>query len=254
MDANGNLEFNGNIANLFSGNALDDYLPWEHHSPAGPFVNNSNSTSDLAAPCYSFQDFPLLQQITLAILASLLTSLVAEQPDGASQLSSTHVEMTVYTEVRNQKITCGPEFYKQIWSPVHNDAMHVDFVFQVPKACFVVEFRVQGLSIQENDRFFLLLRTSGRKQYISCTAELLGNASTIRSKGIPMRDHYTIKVGGRKVRKTDPFFHAKGVGIMKLLHYPRNCPFSQSPQKAIHVIASKRICIRSQQSASRNVH
>jgi hypothetical protein len=249
MHANGNLEFRGNSAKLFSDNVLDDYLSWEHHSLPGPFVDNSDSTSAVVAPCYSFQDFALLQQISLANLASLLPSLVAEQPDVASQLSSTHVEMIVYTEVRHEKITCGPEFYNQIWSPVHNDAMHVDFVFQVPKACFVVEFRVQRLSIQANDTFALLLRTSGRKQYISCTLELVGNAWTIRSKGIPMRDHYTIKVGGRKVRKTDPFFHAKGVGIMKLLHYPRNCP-----QKAIHVIASKRICIRSQQSASRNVH
>ncbi len=113
------------------------------------------------------------------------------------------VTMAVYTQdlVRQSVPELGSKFYNWTYSPVHNNAAFVDFAFVVPKACFIVVFQVENLSVYESSTFELLLSCGQQqyKQHIPCRAELLSSGKwRIRSDGIPMREpKYKIHLGSR---------------------------------------------------------
>ncbi len=177
----------------------------------------------------------------LGVMSPLMENLVSGQV--RSPVSSPQVILKVYNNVDGVESPCPNELYNAIWDPVHNGAIFVDFAFQVPKACYIVEFQVQGLSFQASDKLELLISTPGEKQYIPChPIAFCDGQCTIRSNEIPMRDPKKNRCGN-VVRKADPPLVAKGVGFLKLIRHTQSGP---------QVIARKTICIRSQQSSRRN--
>jgi hypothetical protein len=177
----------------------------------------------------------------LEVMSALTENLVSGQVH--SPVSSPQVIFKVYNNVDGVESPCPDNMYKAIWNSSHGTATFVDFAFQVPKACYIVEFQVQGLSFQASDQFELFLSTPGHREFIPCDIIAVSDGQwTIRSQEIPMRDPKKNRYGN-VVRRADPFFVAKGVGFLKLI-----CRTHKGP----HVIARKRICIRSQQSSSRN--
>ncbi len=175
----------------------------------------------------------------LEVISNILKNLVSGQVH--SPVSSPQVILKVYNIVDGVESPCPDELYNTIWDPVHK-GICVDFAFQVPKACYIVEFQVQGLSFQASDQFELFLSTPRHREFIPCDIIAMSHGQwTIRSHEIPMRDPKK-NGNGNVVRRADPFFVAKGVGFLKLI-----CRTHMGP----HVIARKRICIRSQQSSRR---